>query len=65
MSKSELANLYNFSISTLGRLMNKKYYSQLQEVGYCKTDQILSPKVVRRFMELYDKPIKEEEIWEN
>lgn len=62
MSKSELAQKYGISMSTLKVLMNKRYFKDLEAVGYQKTHQLLSPNVVRKFMELYGEPIKPDEL---
>lgn len=57
MQKQELAREYNISGTTLRALLNDRYYELLKNVGYRKTDQLLSPRVVRKFKELYGNPL--------
>lgn len=59
MLKSELAQKYNISLTTLRLLLNERYFIQLQPLGYAKQQQLLSPCVVRKFIELYGEPLKE------
>lgn len=61
MSKAELAELYGISSGTLANLLNVTFYEKLKAVGYSKHQKILSPKVVRKFWELYDKPLNPNE----
>jgi len=58
MSKKELSNLYNISRGTLAYLLNVKYFKELQTVGYNKDHKILTPKVVKKFVELYGRPLQ-------
>tara|TARA_X000000950_G_C13690434_1_gene567788 strand:+ start:363 stop:596 length:234 start_codon:yes stop_codon:yes gene_type:complete len=57
VTKQELCEAYNFSLQTLGRLLNKQYYSILSELGYNKRSNILSPKIINKFIELYGEPL--------
>lgn len=57
MSKQELADLYSISVATLRKLLNCKYFEILEKLGYGKNDHILSPAIVREFMELYGQPL--------
>lgn len=57
VTKQEVCEAYNFSIQTLGRLLNKKYYTVLSELGYTKKCTIISPKVINKFVELYGEPL--------
>jgi hypothetical protein len=59
MSKSELALKYGFGATKLQKLLNITHYEELEKVGYQKSDQILSPNVVRKFMELYGEPLEQ------
>lgn len=61
MYKSELATLYDISTRTLARLMNFRYFTELEACGYVRHDQLISPAVIRRFYELYGKPLTKEE----
>lgn len=56
LRKSELAELYGMHPSRLRKLMNGDFKEELELVGYKTTQQILSPKVVNRFFELYGEP---------
>ena len=62
MTKAELADLYNLSSSQLAGLLNNRYYDQLKELDYKKSDQNLSPKVVRKFVEIWGSPISKDEL---
>lgn len=57
MTKKEFRQTYNISATTLRKLLNERYYSELEKVGYVRQDNYLSPIVVRKFFELYGKPI--------
>lgn len=59
ISKSILAARYGFSTQTLCNLLNGKYFEELEKVGYEKTQKLLSPHVVRKFLELYGEPLDE------
>lgn len=59
-TKQELANLYGISRSTLKTLFNKTYLKELEAVGYQKSQQIVSPKVLKTFYELYGEPFTDE-----
>lgn len=61
-TKAELAAKYNMSADALRELLNVRYYEKLKDLGYTKTCKILPPKVVREFVEIYGKPINDEEI---
>lgn len=60
MSKFELARKYGISMGTLKNLLNKRYYKELEKLGYQKTHQLLAPCVVRKFIELYGEPLTDE-----
>lgn len=62
MIKKDLKNLYGISHSTLRKLLNVTFYDELKPLGYQKDNRILSPCVVRKFIELYGEPIKKEEL---
>ncbi len=64
-TKAELAELYGVSASYLRQLMNVRYYEDLKEVGYIKTDSIVPPRVLRKFFELHDKPVLKNELFDN
>lgn len=57
MTKKEFRQTYNISATTLRKLLNERYYDELKNVGYIKHDNYLSPSVVRKFFDLYGKPI--------
>jgi hypothetical protein len=57
MTKKELANLYGISAGTLKNLLNVRYFSILEPLGYQKNQIILSPAVVRKFKEIYGEPL--------
>lgn len=59
MSKKELRLLYGISYMTLHKLLNERYFEELEKVGYVKTDRILPPVVIQKFQELYGKPFTE------
>jgi transcriptional regulator with XRE-family HTH domain len=52
MSKSELAEKCGVSISTIQKWLNKRYYLQLQKLGYQKNQRILLPGQVRYLIEV-------------
>lgn len=58
MTKKELRELYGFSKQTLATLLNKRYYTTLKQEGYVKTDNYISPKVLKKFYEIYGEPLK-------
>jgi hypothetical protein len=57
VTKQELCEAYNFSLRTLGRLLNSQYYEEIKELGYNKHSNILSPKVINKFIDLYGEPL--------
>lgn len=57
MNKQDLAIKYNLSATTLRRLLNNTFFEELKAVGYDKSDKVLAPIVVRKFIELYGAPI--------
>ena len=57
VTKQELCEAYNFSLTTLGGLLNRQYYSILKELGYRKRSNILSPKIINKFIDLYGEPL--------
>lgn len=68
MTKYDLLKLYekdNLTQRKLGDLLNKRYYEELAPLGYVKTAHDVSPKVVRRFFELYGEPINYNENEDN
>lgn len=56
ISKKELCQLYNISRETLRKLLNEKYFENLQAVDYEKKSTLLSPKQFRVFRDLYGDP---------
>lgn len=62
MTKKELALKYGISTSTLRKLLNNDFYSQLSELGYHPQQRLLAPCVVRKFIELYGEPLNENEL---
>jgi hypothetical protein len=56
VTKKQLCNMYGFSAQYLRKLMNVEFYEELAAVGYKKTSNILSPKVYRKFTDLYGEP---------
>lgn len=61
-TKSQLRDYLEMGASTLRYLMNDKYYEELKVLGYEKNKSILSPKVVRGFIEIWGKNLNDEEI---
>lgn len=59
MTKQELARLYGISPDTLRKLLNKRYFEILKEVGYIKESNYINPKVVLKFYEIYGEPIND------
>lgn len=57
LTKAELRDIYNISATTLANLLNVKYFAQLQPLGYIKDSKILSPVVLKKFMEIYGEPL--------
>jgi hypothetical protein len=57
VSKQQLCNLYGISRETLRRLLNVVFFEELAAVGYKKTCNLLSPKVYRKFTDLYGEPL--------
>ena len=57
INKYALSCKYGISLSSLKKLLNVEYYSQLQEVGYKKYMKILPPKVLSKFIEIHGEPI--------
>lgn len=62
ITKSELADMYGFSIDTLKRYLNKVYFEELKAVGYNKNQQILTPKILTTFFDLFGAPLKDDLI---
>lgn len=60
LSKAELANLYGLAPSTLRKFLNVHFFKDLKAVGYNKRMQTLTPKIVRKFIELYGEPLNME-----
>lgn len=46
MHKKELAELVGVSLRTFRYWLNEKYFVELKEIGYMKTQKILTPKQV-------------------
>jgi hypothetical protein len=51
MSKTELAEKCQVSKSTIQKWLNKRYFSQLEKLGYQKNQRILLPGQVRYLVE--------------
>lgn len=63
VTKSELAKQHKMSSSYLAHLLNVVYYDELVAVGYTnKFCKRLKPNVVRKFIELEGKAIRNEEL---
>lgn len=63
ITKAKLCRMYGISDTTLATLLNKVHFEELKELGYTnKYCKRLSPKVVRRFIEIYDPPLKKEDF---
>ncbi len=58
-TKKLLAQKCGLSRSVLGKYLNVHFIDELIEVGYSKEMRILTPAVVRKFMELYGEPLNE------
>lgn len=58
LTKNELAVLYGVSPSTIRKYLNNIFFKDLQAVGYRKQMRVLTPKIVRLFMDLYGLPLK-------
>lgn len=61
-TKAELAQLYKLSQGVLKRYLNQDYYTELKSVGYEKKMVTLSPKIVRKFIELHGEPLDQEDF---
>jgi len=61
-TKFELAERYGIPQHVLKNLMNVTYFDELETVGYVKTSKMLAPKVIRKFIELHDKPLTDEDF---
>jgi hypothetical protein len=59
MTKKLLALKCGLSRSILGKYLNVYFIDELTEVGYSKEMRILTPAVVRKFIELYGEPLNE------
>ncbi|MCO5258684.1 MAG: DUF4248 domain-containing protein [Crocinitomicaceae bacterium] len=59
LSKKELAQKYGISAGTLNNLLNNRYYELLTPLGYEKQQKLLSPCIVRKFIEIYGEPLSE------
>lgn len=55
-TKQQLCRLYGISRETLRVLMNVDFLDELKAVGYKKASNILPPKVLNKFFELYGEP---------
>lgn len=62
LSKKELAQKYKISLTTLQRLLNCRYFDLLKPLGYEKNQKLLSPTVVRKFIEIYGEPLTNNEL---
>ena len=62
MYKSELAAKYKMSVRALARLLNERYYEELAKLDYRKSVQFVEPIVVRRFVELWGKPLTDNDL---
>lgn len=56
ISKAQVMEMYGVSRTTLWKLLNKKYFLTLKEIGYEKNQRFLSPKQFEKFKELYGEP---------
>ncbi len=54
VSKKELRTLLNISASTLNTYLNVRYYLELKDLGYTKTAQLLSPKIINHLQNKLD-----------
>lgn len=54
ISKKQLRILLNISASTLNTYLNIRYYNELKELGYIKTAQLLSPKIIKHLQDKLD-----------
>jgi hypothetical protein len=61
-TKFELAQRYGIPAHVLKNLMNDTYFKELEEVGYVKMSKMLTPKIIRKFIELHDKPLTDEDF---
>lgn len=61
-TKAELGMLYGISRGTIQTLMNKTYFEDLKAVGYEKKNRLLSPKVVRKFIDCHGEPLSENDF---
>lgn len=61
-TKFELAQRYGIPAHVLKILMNNTYFEELSAVGYIKSSKMLAPKVIRKFIELHDKPLTNEDF---
>ncbi len=52
ISKSELAEKCGVSGSTIQKWLNRRYFSQLEKLGYQKNQRILLPGQVRYLVEV-------------
>lgn len=61
VTKTTLAQKYGVTRDYLSNLLNKVYFEELETVGYKKDhSNILTPNVVRKFIEVYGEPITTE-----
>lgn len=51
MYKSELARAAGVTSNTLRSWLNRRYYQELLNLGYCKTDALLPPNIVKYICE--------------
>lgn len=51
LTKSQLAQLCGVSCSTLQAWLNRRYYGELQKLGYRKSQRILLPPQVKFLIE--------------
>jgi hypothetical protein len=51
MGKNELAELLGISPSTLREWLNKLYFAEIEPLGYCKSDKLLKPNIVKYLSE--------------
>ncbi len=63
-TKAELADLYSLHRAALAKLMNSKniYFEELEKVGYEKNMVTLTPKIIRKFVELHGEPLTNEDF---
>ncbi len=62
ITKAQMAEIYGVSATYLREQLNNRYFDELEAVGYKKKDIIISPNVLRKFIEIYGKPITNNDL---